>query len=79
MTATWRYIVSVDRNPDGTETWGIRELHDLGDGKLAWSEDFIEPYGETREELGESVRLMYGVIHDEYFDTSLDPPALAKP
>lgn len=56
---SWRYGVTVQKLPDGTDYYQIRELFRVENGGWnSWTENPIAPGGHTRKELIEDLELM---------------------
>lgn len=68
---TWNYRVCKSE----IDGYGIYEVYYREDGSIrAWSEDAIEPYGETFEELVEDFKYMSGAFAKEVIEL---PPGTA--
>ena len=71
----WRYIASRKRvkgilNPELQHIWEVREYYYPDEeGGHAWTEDAIEPFGTSREELIQSLEMMLeDVKRGDYLD-----------
>jgi hypothetical protein len=75
---TWRYLVARERLATGENYFTIREVHEGPDGSLSWTENAIEPSGETWREIVNAVALMSGATNGPVLDLTLDPPTLVS-
>jgi len=57
---TWRYAAIKKTNTyDGSTFWVVAEVYRQGDKHPdSWTEDAVEPFGDTYEELSECLELM---------------------
>jgi hypothetical protein len=63
----WRYQ-ATHRTDHGEDIYEVREVFEglNDDGSLAWTENAIAPFGETKEELAECLCMMLRDV--EHFD-----------
>ncbi|GGO86712.1 hypothetical protein GCM10011584_09700 [Nocardioides phosphati] len=75
---TWRYLLARERLPTGENYFTVREVHSGPNHELSWTEDAIEPSGETWREIVNTLALMSGATNGPVLDLTLDPPALVR-
>lgn len=81
---TWRYAVTRSYVEGATEelsgyAYEIREVYTDDDGKLSWTKDPIDPFGETLKEIREVLILMSSATSDNVLDLTVDPPQWVDP
>lgn len=73
MTWDHRAACRTFRYPDGKKEkqWGIREVYYRKNGRpFLYTKDFMEPHGETLEELREELVLMLRATYRQVFKES---------
>lgn len=75
---TWRYLLARERLATGEDYFTVREVYEGPGDQLGWTEDAIEPSGETWREIVNTLALMSGATNGPVLDLTLDPPALVR-
>lgn len=81
---TWRYAVTRQFAEGATEelsgyVYEIREVYTDYDGKLSWTTDPMDPYGETLKEIQECLIRMSSAAFGNVLDLTVDPPVWVDP
>ena len=81
---TWRYAVTRRYVEGATDdlsghVYEIREVYTDQDGKLSWTKDPIDPFGETLKEIQECLARMSSASLGHVLDLTTDPPQRVDP
>jgi hypothetical protein len=77
-SGSWHYVICRERDDAGDDFYTIREYYFGDDGKTGWTEEPVNPQGDSWSELVTDLAYMMNAAGRPVLDMTVDPPQLVQ-